>query len=126
MLALKGKAMETRLSLRVNAKLKIISKISEGADQRVKFAKSDSFEAETCDINTLGVSLVIKKYLLPKGLKIDLSIDGTPFGLKKEMKVKGEIRYCKNLKVGAYKCGVKFINLPKEYKDAITRFTTPL
>ena len=114
--------MKTRLSSRINVVLKVISEIDKRLEQNIKLVGGNRFEVSAFDISRNGIGFTIKKYFLPKGLLINLSIDGAPFGLEKPIKIKGEIRYCKCVKYEMYKCGVKFLDMPKRYKKVITQF----
>ena len=113
--------METRKQPRTRISLKVTSKIDEESGQKFSLAGSKTFEADTIDISILGMA-ILTKYYLPKGLRIELEIDGKPFGLKKSMKIKGEIRYCIYFSASLYRCGVKFINILSEYKNKIAKF----
>ena len=114
--------METRLSPRIDVALKVISAIDKSSEQNIKLANGDSIQASTFDISETGIGLILKKYYLPKGLHIRLSIDGAPFHLKEPIKIKGEIRYCRSIKSRTYKCGVQFLDMPKKYKKTIADF----
>ncbi|NQT22905.1 MAG: PilZ domain-containing protein [Candidatus Omnitrophica bacterium] len=114
--------MESRLASRIQITISVISKIDEKLGQKVHLAQGDRFKAATYNVSTIGVGLHVKKYFLPIGLIIDLEIDGAPFGLKEMMKIRGEVRHCEFLKSQIYECGIKFLNLPAEYKQAIAKF----
>jgi c-di-GMP-binding flagellar brake protein YcgR len=114
--------METRLSPRINLAFKVVSAIDKSSGQNIKLVNGDSFQASTFDISETGMGIIVKKYYLPKGLLISLSIDGVSFGLKTPIKTRGEIRYCRSIKHRTYKCGVKFLNMPKKHKETIAHF----
>jgi c-di-GMP-binding flagellar brake protein YcgR len=113
--------MQTRLSHRLKVSLEGVSKIDKRSKKQFALTKGDSFKIDILDISVLGLCM-ISKYFLPKGLFVDLEIDGTLFGLKETMKIKGEIRYCEYLKYYTYRCGVKFLDMPEKYKKVISRF----
>jgi len=113
----------TRSAPRININLKLISRVDEEIKQGFSLAKGNAFEVDAVDISMLGMGLV-SKYFLPKGLRVELEIDGKLFNLDNPMKIKGEIRYCRYVKPSTYRCGVKFINIPDECKEKITQFIT--
>ena len=110
--------METRLGPRVKIDIKIISKFDTDLKQQVSLVGGNCFEGHGCNISTIGIG-TFTKHFLPKGLILQMEIEGTPFGLTKPMKIKGEIRHCEYITKAKYKCGIKFLNLPKEYREAI-------
>ena len=115
--------METRSEPRVNITLKIVSEIDKDSKQSVTLAKGNRFEATIFDLTTMGAGIMVK-YLLPKGLIIDLEIRGVHFGLKEIMRVKAEVRYCAYIKPHTYKCGVKFLDIPAGYQNTIAKFVS--
>lgn len=110
--------METRSAPRVSINLGVISRIDDKNGQKFSLSKGNIFEVKVVDISVSGVGIV-SKYFLPKGLSIELEIDGKPFGLDEAMKIKGEIRYCNYIKACGYRCGVKFINILGNYAAKI-------
>ena len=113
--------METRRAPRVGISLKVTSKIDEASKQKFSLSTGKTFEVDAKDISILGVG-VYSKFFLPRQLLLELQISGKPFGLGKNMVIKGEVRYCKYTKPSAYRCGIKFLHLSGEYKDKITNF----
>jgi c-di-GMP-binding flagellar brake protein YcgR len=115
--------METRLGARVNIALAVSSKIDKSAEQNITLAKGNRFTATTCDISTVGIGMRTN-FFLPKGLVINMDLEGAPFGLREAIKVKGEVRYCNYVKARNYKCGIKFVNLSSRYRQAIAKFVS--
>lgn len=113
--------METRKAPRINIDLKVISRIDEDAQQKFGLVCGEIFEVNVVDITESGVG-ILSKFFLPKGLIVKLEIEGAVFNLKEIMKIKGEIRYCNYIKDLGYRCGVKFLNVPDIYREAISRF----
>ena len=115
--------LNSRLVPRMKVALRTVTTIDKDLDQKLILANGNSFQADAFDIGPLGIGIRIK-YFLPKGLIVELKIKGTPFGLRKPMKLQGIVRYCKNVYIqhNLYKCGIKFITMPKEYKKAILQF----
>lgn len=113
--------METRFKHRIKVTLRIVSEIDKHFREKIVLAKGSRFETTICDITATGAGMIVKHYL-PKGLVIDLEIRGALFGLRKVMKVKGEVCYCKQVKFRTYRCGVEFLDMPQEYKEAIAKF----
>lgn len=117
--------VEIRGTPRIKMSLKVISKIYKDLDQKFALAKGSSFKGDTFNISVLGMGISLK-YFLPKGLVVELEIQGESFGLTGTMKLWGEVRYCKYMyKQGKlYKCGIKFLGIPKEYEQAIVKFSS--
>jgi hypothetical protein len=113
--------METRYAPRVRLDLKVLSRVSDEDGQKFLLSKGNTFEIEIADISTLGVG-IISRFFLPKGLRIELEIDGKPFGLDNSMKIKGEVRYCNYIKSSRYRCGIKFIDISSQYLNKIKDF----
>ncbi len=115
--------METRKKPRYKVNLDVTLGIDKAAKQKFALAVDKTFKVETDDISVLGIG-IFSKHFLPKGLRIDLQIDGKPFGLKKIMNIKGEIRYSVYIKTSVYRCGIQFSNLDPEYSEKIAKFIT--
>ncbi|MDP3804350.1 MAG: PilZ domain-containing protein [Candidatus Omnitrophota bacterium] len=113
--------MQTRSGPRVKLLLTIVSEIDKQAEQNIRFASGNVFEVNVFDISIVGAGIFTKNFL-PKGCIINMKIDGAPFGLKKEMEIKGEVRYCKYIKLHQYKCGIKFLDLAEEHQETIKKF----
>ena len=113
--------MRSRLSPRVKTKLKIASRISDEFKDNFGFTHSDSFSIDVIDISILGMGVYVDHFL-PKGLIVLLDIKGKPFGLKKDMSIKVEIKHCEYLKPFAYKCGIQFIDIPSTQIKSINKF----
>ena len=113
--------METRQGPRVEVSLRVISTIDKSMQDSISLANGNRFEAMACDISIGGIGL-ITKYFLPKGLLLELEIEGIPFELKERMTAKGEVAHCKNIQVRKYKCGIKFTQIDDKYIKAISQF----
>ena len=113
--------METRLAPRLNIDLKIISKLDDEYQQKFSLASGNKFEVRTLDISELGVG-ILSKYFIPKGVVLDLDIEGKPLGLDRDISTKGEVRYCKFVRNLGYKCGIKFLNISQPDRKAIAYF----
>ena len=115
--------METRRAPRINLNLIIRSKIPPEYKQKFALISGMNFEVEAVDISVLGVGM-FSKYFLPVGLILELEITGKPFGLTDNMTVKVQVRHCRFIKGRGYRCGVQFLDLPKEYKKALEEFVS--
>jgi len=115
--------METRLASRVNISINVNSRIDAKKDQQVILAEGNRFSAVACNISVLGIAIRVK-YFLPKGLVLDLEIDGIYFGLEGPMKIKAEVRHCDYVKYRTYECGLKFLDITAQYKKAIENFVS--
>ena len=113
--------METRITPRLNISLKVETKISAESGQGFALAGGSSFTVEAVDISELGLGIIFKCFL-PKGLILELSINGEPFGLNEVIKIKGEVRHCRFLKDVGYRCGIKFLSISEVYRKAIAKF----
>lgn len=113
--------METRSNSRNKITMKLHCKIPEDAGQGVKLACGNAFDADALDISRGGVGFS-SKYLLPKGVMLELEIEGTLFGLQQPLKLKGEVVHCKFIKDAGYKCGFKFMDTPEDSQKAIDKF----
>lgn len=115
--------MDTRFTYRVNLDLKALLEIEDDEGQQIALVGGNKLEAKIFDISVSGIGLGIK-YFVPKGLMVSVKIDGTLLGLDKAMHVKGEICYCNYVQASLYKCGVRFIDIPKRYVTAIINFVS--
>jgi len=115
--------METRRESRIDIELKITAKVSEGPRQKFSLVDGKSFEIEVVNISKSGASL-LTKYFFPRGLIIEMQIEGAFFGLKEMMKIKGEICYCRYAKSSRYRCGIKFLDIAQKYQKAIAKFNS--
>ena len=113
--------MKSRLAPRVKTKLKVTSRISDEFKDNFGFTHSDSFDVDVIDISTLGMGIYVDHFL-PKGLIVSLDIKGKLLGLKKDISIKAEIRYCAYLKPFVYKCGIRFIDIPSTQIKSINKF----
>lgn len=112
--------METRSSLRIDIKLKVVCRIHENFRQKFGLTCGDVFKLIAVDISESGIG-VISEYFLPKGLILELEIEGIPFSIEKSMKIKGEIRYCIYKKNSGYRCGISFLDILDEYRNSIAK-----
>ena len=112
--------METRLWPRVSVDMKISSRITRSDGQSIALAEGDQFEAKSYDISIAGIGIFIKVFL-PKGLLIEMDLDGAPFGLTESIKTRGEVRHCNSIGTRKYRCGLRFLNLLPEHKKAIAQ-----
>ncbi|NQT95126.1 MAG: PilZ domain-containing protein [Candidatus Omnitrophica bacterium] len=113
--------IDSRMSPRMEIDLKVSSAIPKTAKQSFGLAKGGRFEVTAFDISTLGIG-IITGYFLPAGLKIALVVKGDIFGLKKMVRIKGEVRHCEYKQLNKYKVGIRFIGISKQHKDAIAKF----
>lgn len=115
--------MNTRQGPRVEVSLRVISTIDESMKDSVSLANGNRFEARAYDISVGGMGL-FTKYFLPKGLLLELEIEGAPFGLKERIVAKGEVTHCKNFQVHKYKCGIRFTEMADKYIKTISQFVS--
>jgi len=113
--------METRRATRSRVVLKVSLRLDQQAQQKFCLSKSCIFEVEIVDISIGGVG-VFSKYFLPKGLIIEVEIEGESFGFNEPMRIKSEIRYCNYVKASRYRCGIKFIDISDKYQKSIADF----
>lgn len=115
--------LDTRFVSRVDVTLRVVSKINRDANQSFELADGNFFKARAFNIGAQGIG-IITKYFLPKGLVVDLEIAGPLFGFKECLTLKGEVRYCNNIynERNKYKCGISFIGISDECKEAILQF----
>lgn len=110
--------METRAASRVAIKLKVVCRIEKNFCRKFGLTCGDVFGLTAVDISESGIG-VVSEYFLPKGLILELEIEGVPPDIEKIMTIKGEICYCTYKKNSGYKCGVRFIDLLDEYRSGI-------
>jgi len=113
--------MDTRFSRRIELLVEVDAEINGSAGQKISLASGNKFHAKVVDISESGIGMIIKSYL-PKGVIIKLKIGGAPFNINTDIEVKGEICYCRNVDKDTYRCGLKFLNLPEEWRAAIAQF----
>lgn len=100
--------------------LKVISTIDKSMKNGISLANGNRFEARAYDISIGGLGL-LTKYFLPKGLLLEMEIEGAPFDLKERITVKGEVTHCKNIEVHKYKCGIRFTEMSDENIKVIAK-----
>jgi len=115
--------METRLKQRVRLNIEIIVRIPEGGKQKFTLAEGDSFKAGVLDISVLGIA-IFSKYFLPRGLMLELEMPGAIFTINEDIKIRGEVRYSIYVRPSVYRCGIKFLDIPEKYTEAIARFVS--
>lgn len=113
--------METRSRPRVKTSFRIVSNLKPDSEAAIHLANGDNFEARAFDISVGGIGF-IDKYYFPKGVMLALELDGAAFNISENIKVQGEITYCKSAGVHKYKCGIKFLDLKEKDKETIERF----
>lgn len=113
--------MNTRVGPRVEVSLRVISTIDESMKDSISLAGGNRFEARAYDISVGGIGLVTK-YFLPKGLLLELEIEGAPFKLKERITAKGEVTHCKNVQAHKYKSGIRFTEMADKYIKVIAEF----
>ena len=115
--------MQTRQGSRVVVSLRVISTIDESMKDVISLANGNRFEARAYDISIGGIGLLMK-YFLPKGLLLEMEIEGAPFGLQERIIAKGEVSHTKSVGAHKYKCGVKFTDMADKYIKAISQFVS--
>jgi len=115
--------MDTRFSRRTDLTLKVVLKIAKDTGQQVDLVDGNSFEVDIFDVSSTGLGL-ISKHFLPKGLIVDLDMDGKLFGLSEVMSLKAEICYCNFVQTSLYKCGIRFVDIPEKYTTALANFVS--
>ena len=111
--------METRMTPRVAARMRAVLFVDKNPDQIIPLAGIKYLKGRLTDISEGGVGVVIKKYYLPPGTNVHVLITGSPFKVKKAIELKGEIRYCRNIKYIQYQCGIKTLKISDEHRKAI-------
>ena len=103
--------MQSRLAVRIKICTNVALKIQKTQYQNITLACGNEFKTLAFDISNLGLG-IYTNHLLPKDLMIDMVVDGTSFGLEKEITIRGKITYCKSILGNKYKykCGVKFLD----------------
>jgi c-di-GMP-binding flagellar brake protein YcgR len=112
---------ETRKSPRSKIDLKVQCEIPEGDKQTFSLVSDNGCEMIATDIGGSGMGLV-SEYFFPRGLIIQLKIEGKEFGLKENMVIKAKVCHSRHQGIQSYVCGVEFIDLSPQYKQAIAEF----
>jgi len=117
--------METRRAFRVDLELIVKCRIDESQRGSFRLIEGDQFDTQAIDISEKGVR-VLSRYLIPRGLVLELDIDGKLFGLGHNIKTKSEVRYCETLKGLRKKnrLGLMFLDISEEDRQAIARFVS--
>ena len=115
--------METRIATRLKIRLRIVSKIDKKFQQGFGLICGRSFRVDTFDISEAGIGFY-SKYFLPKGLMLEIGMNGIPLGLKRVARMKAEVRHCEYSILRGYRCGVKFVDIPDSYRMAIAQFVS--
>ncbi|MBU0709561.1 MAG: PilZ domain-containing protein [Candidatus Omnitrophica bacterium] len=113
--------METRKAPRIGINLTIHSKIPSEHKQKFALISGMNFDAQIVDISILGIGM-FSKYFLPKGLILELNMEGQYFGISEDITVKAEVRHCTFIKGRGYRSGMQFLNLSDKDKKVITEF----
>ena len=113
--------METRSAPRAHVNAEIAFFIDGGEEQKFHLPKNTKFPARLSSISVLGLSMICDK-MLPKGLVIKLEVPGEPFLFQETMHIKGEVRYCRQVMLSEYNCGIKFLDIQRDHKDRIAAF----
>lgn len=113
--------METRSSHRTKFKMTVHCKIADIPGQQVALAGGNRFEVDAFDISKTGLGVFSNVYL-PKGVIVELDLKSGAFKLHKEMKLEGEVMYCRSIGANKYKCGFHFKGVNNIHKRAILRF----
>ncbi|MFH1355341.1 MAG: PilZ domain-containing protein, partial [Candidatus Omnitrophota bacterium] len=113
--------METRKAPRIGINLTINSKIPSEYKQKFALINGMNFDAQVVDISSLGMGM-FSKYFLPKGLILELSMDGKYFGVSEDIVVRAEVRHCAFIKGRGYRSGMQFLNLSDNDKKVVLDF----
>ena len=115
--------MKTKSAPCAAVELKVICRLDGSQDARFRLKRGSPFIARATDISEVGAEL-LSKYLIPRGIILDLDIDGKVFGLDRNIKTKGEVRFCESVK-GLWKSnriGVKFLDISDVDREALAKF----
>lgn len=116
--------METRLKPRLQVVLTIACEICKKEEDSITLTKGNKFEIKAFDVSESGIG-AFSGYFLPKDTIVDLEIAGDSFGSHENIKVKGEVRYCKYIRASGkhkYRCGIKFLNLLNGHRKTVAQF----
>ena len=108
--------MENRIAPRSRIDKRVFVEIDKERKQPFYLRDGNIFDADSADVSSTGIS-VRSRYYLPKGLVVDLKIEGTDFGISEVINLEGEVRYCKQDEPSKYRCGLKFRNTRQRYED---------
>jgi c-di-GMP-binding flagellar brake protein YcgR len=115
--------METRIAQRVKISLEITLRVAKEPRQQFALAEGDSIKVNLLDISRLGMG-ILSKHFLPRGLIANFEIDGALFGFAETMKIKAEVRWCNYVRPSIYRFGVRFLDNPEKYMNAIEQFVS--
>lgn len=106
--------MEIKNTLRIPVDLEVAWKVDKKLGQPYHLEINNVCRDKAFDISSGGMG-IISKHFLPTGLRIEIAFSGSILGLKKFLRLKGEVRYCNCIKQANYRCGIKFIDVPLSY-----------
>ena len=113
--------MENRVFKRSTLDKKIFVEIDNDPNQSYHTRDGDLLDANSADISEGGISLK-SRYYLPKGLRVDVKMQGVGFGLSEIINLDAEIRYCEQEASHEYRCGLKFLDPGQRYEDVFGDF----
>ena len=113
--------MENRVFPRSRLDQKIFVEVDKDPNQSYHTRDGNLFDTDSADISESGVSLK-SRYYLPKGLRLDVKMQGADFGLSEIINLDGEIRYCKQEGTHEYRCGLKFLDPSQRYEEVFGNF----
>ena len=108
--------MKNRVFKRSTLDKKIFVEIDNDPNQSYHTRDGDLLDANSADISEGGISLK-SRYYLPKGLRVDVKMQGVGFGFSEIINLDGEIRYCEQEASHEYRCGLKFLEPSQRYED---------
>ena len=113
--------MEIDNTLRIPVDLEVVWKVEAKLGQPCKLAIKNACRDMAFDLSAGGIG-IISKHFLPIGARIELVFSGSLLGLKKLLRLKGEVRYCTSINQANFRCGIKFIHPPESYSAKFNEF----
>jgi len=132
--------MESRLAYRYKKKLGIDIQVNKKFQAAMPALQDRILKAEIYDISVNGIGM-LSDYYFPSGIILNIILGKKHFGWKKDLRLKGILRYSKSvlffdhekspnknnqarkqIKRSAYHCGVKFLDITPGQKKLIKDF----
>jgi c-di-GMP-binding flagellar brake protein YcgR len=115
--------METRSSVRAAINIYARLNIDDGFEQKISLPVDAKLRVNVVSISSLGMGFLCTS-VLPKGLKVKIDMPGDDFGISGNINLSGEIRYCRQVTISSYNCGLKFIDISPDHKAGILRYVS--
>lgn len=112
--------IESRGGIRVRIDTPAVLEIDREMRETIRILR-DSQRITVIDVSVVGAG-ILSPVFLPKGAMLSIRMETAVFSPGAPVEIKGEVKYCRPVKQGSYKVGVRFVDIEDNLLNKIKVF----